>query len=152
MQRDELICSFDTIISNIVKKYNDYKPDEDLQMIGYEECIKAVDRCIADGITNYDDIKNRVIRWVTNGIIDEKRKERNRLSVIDEDEFNEGIDSDYSLDLMELELQLTERENKALKMKLDGYTKAVIMKELGIGKSTYHNIFKKIKNLLDKSE
>ena len=151
MERDELIMSFKDIIETIVKKYNNFELDEDLMMVGYEETTKAVDRCIKENITNYNDIKNRVISWVKNGIIDEKRKLKHQIGVADESEeeySNDSLDLDYGTTLLELRMSLNDKENKLLTLKLEGKTKEEIMKEMDIGKSTYHNICNTIKKII----
>ena len=151
MERDELIMSFKDVIETIVKKYNNFELDEDLMMVGYEETTKAVDRCIKENITNYNDIKNRVISWVKNGIIDEKRKLKHQIGVADESEeeySNDSLDLDYGTTLLELRMSLNDKENKLLTLKLEGKTKEEIMKEMGIGKSTYHNICNTIKKII----
>ena len=143
--------SFKDIIETIVKKYNNFELDEDLMMVGYEETTKAVDRCIKEKITNYNDIKNRVISWVKNGIIDEKRKLKHQIGVADESEeeySNDSLDLDYGTTLLELRMSLNDKENKLLTLKLEGKTKEEIMKEMGIGKSTYHNICNTIKKII----
>lgn len=151
LERDELIMSFKDVIETIVKKYNNFELDEDLMMVGYEETTKAVDRCIKENITNYNDIKNRVISWVKNGIIDEKRKLKHQIGVAEgyeEDYPDESIDSDYGATLLELRLSLNDKENKLLTLKLEGKTKDEIMREMNIGKSTYHNICNTIKKII----
>ena len=143
--------SFKDIIETIVKKYNNFELDEDLMMVGYEETTKAVDRCIKENITNYNDIKNRVISWVKNGIIDEKRKLKHQIGVADESEeeySNDSLDLDYGTTLLELRMSLNDKENKLLTLKLEGKTKEEIMKEMHIGKSTYHNICNTIKKII----
>ena len=117
--------------------------------LGYELINKGVSGSTI--VANYNDIKNRVISWVKNGIIDEKRKLKHQIGVADESEeeySNDSLDLDYGTTLLELRMSLNDKENKLLTLKLEGKTKEEIMKEMNIGKSTYHNICNTIKKII----
>ena len=149
MSRDELILSFDSVINNLVKKYNNHKEDEDLKMICYIKTTKAVDRCLAEGITDPEHIKGRVVVWCKNAILNELRVRNNLYSMdCSDDDLDTVIDTDYSIDLAELRSCLSGTALDVLNLKVQGYDRNTIINKLGISKSTYHNSLNKIKNIL----
>jgi len=150
MNRDEIILSFSPVIEKLVLKYNDHQPDEDLEMICWVKVTQAVDRCISENITNYDDIKNRVVRWCINAILNELRVRRN-ISYTDTESFLEIEDiqdDDFSYLVSELRASLKPKEVKVLDLRLQGFDEEYIKNELQIGNSTYHNIMKNIKKII----
>ena len=150
MNRDEIILSFSPVIEKLVLKYNNHVEDEDLTSICWIKVVQAVDRCISENITNYEDIRNRVIRWCINAIIDELRIRRN-ISYTDTEsdfEIENLVDSDYSELLTDVRASLNDRQREVLELRLKGYNEEDIKKILNIKNTTYHNIMREIKKII----
>ena len=69
MNREELILSCQNCVKNLVKKYNNYRADEDLQSIGMIAVIECVDRCLEEEMTDINQIQSRCNIWAKNRIL-----------------------------------------------------------------------------------
>lgn len=105
MTRDEIILSFDEVVNNLVRKYNNGKLDEDLKSESMIKVIKAVDKSLNEGLTDIDIIKRRVIVWVKNHLIDLQSKVKEQQLIEDISEIL--VDSmDYEELVMDIETEL----------------------------------------------
>lgn len=105
MTRDEMILSFDEVVNNLVRKYNNGKLDEDLKSESMIKVIKAVDKSLNEGLTDIDIIKRRVIVWVKNHLIDLQSKVKEQQLIEDISEIL--VDSmDYEELVMDIETEL----------------------------------------------
>lgn len=105
MTRDEMILSFDEVVNNLVRKYNNGKLDEDLKSESMIKVIKAVDKSLNEGLTDIDIIKRRVIVWVKNHLIDLQSKVKEQQLTEDISEIL--VDSmDYEELVMDIETEL----------------------------------------------
>ena len=150
MNRDELILSFQDIVSNLVKKYNNHKPDEDLQQVGMIGIIKCVDRCIRDNITDKEQIKAWCITSARNEILMEIYKEKIKLG--DEDIPIEDYGEEDSTELMiYLEQVLTPKEREVFDLTLKGYSIDEISKKMKLTPIMCYKHLQKIKNKIIKN-
>lgn len=148
MTRNELIIAFQPIIDNIVKKYNNHKSDVDLQSIGNIKCIKAVDRCLEEGVTEFDAIRPRVIVWVKNAILNALKVEKNINQTDDIDDYAIIDDSEFNILKYDIRESLTGKARQVYDMKLEQATADEICTALNIKKTQYYVYLKKIKNLI----
>lgn len=150
MERDELILSFRDIVSNLVKKYNDHKSDEDLEQVGMIGVIKSVDYCIDNNITDYEQIKAKSILSARNEILMEIYKEK--LKIDDNVEIEDVGQEDMTELMIYLEQVLTPKEHEVLKLTLSGYSIDEIAQKLNITKIACYKRLQKIKNKIIKNE
>lgn len=149
MDRDDIILSFQPLVKNVIKKYNDHKVDEDLLSIGTIKSIEAVDRCLSEGVTDPNDMQKRVIVWVRNAILNEIYV-RNNLSNIDS--FDENTiaddDCDYYTFCVDVKNSLEGLDLEIFKLLNQGYNMKDICKKLCINKTKYYNEVQKIKEII----
>jgi DNA-directed RNA polymerase specialized sigma subunit len=149
MNREELILSGVEIVNNLVRKYNNHNPDEDLQSTGMIAVVECVDRCITDGMTDIDEIHKRCNVWARNAILTEVYKQKIKYSDSEEDYDNAVADADMTDLLLTLDKELTPKEKEIFDMLLFGYTKEEIMNKLNIKKTIYYDRIKSIKNKIN---
>lgn len=150
MTRDELILSCQPIVNNLVKKYNNHQPDEDLQSVGMIAVIECVDRCLKEEMDDIDQIQARCNLWAKNRILTEIYKEKPKYA---DDElavdFAEA-EEDMTELFIYLEQVLTPRQKEIFDLLLQGYSPDEIGEKLNIQKRTMRehmkNIKEKIKN------
>lgn len=144
MTRDELILSCQPIVNNLVKKYNNHQPDEDLQSVGMIAVIECVDRCLKEEMDDIDQIQARCNLWAKNRILTEIYKEKPKIS---DDELIEAIETDESdIELLlYLEQVLTQRQKEIFDLLLQGYSPNEIAEKLNIQKRTMRDHIKHIK-------
>lgn len=150
MTRDELILSCQPIVNNLVKKYNNHQPDEDLQSVGMIAVIECVDRCLKEEMDDINQIQARCNLWAKNRILTEIYKEKPKYT---DDElavdFAEA-EEDMTELFIYLEQVLTPRQKEIFDLLLQGYSPDEIGEKLNIQKRTMRehmkNIREKIKN------
>lgn len=150
MTRDDLILSCQPIVNNLVKKYNNHQPDEDLQSVGMIAVIECVDRCLKEEMDDIDQIQARCNLWAKNRILTEIYKEKPKCA---DDElavdFAEA-EEDMTELFIYLEQVLTPRQKEIFDLLLQGYSPDEIGEKLNIQKRTMRehmkNIREKIKN------
>ena len=149
MNRDELILSCQGIVNNLVKKYNNHQPDEDLQSEGMIAVVECVDRCIEDGMSDLDQIQARCNIWARNRILSEIYKEK--IKVADDEEALELAEApeDVTELLVYLEQVLTPRQKEVFDLLLQGFNQEEIMQKLGIARAMY---FRHLQNIREKIE
>lgn len=149
MNRDELILSCQGIVNNLVKKYNNHQPDEDLQSEGMIAVVECVDRCIEDGMSDLDQIQARCNIWARNRILSEIYKEK--IKVADDDMALELAEApeDVTELLVYLEQVLTPRQKEVFDLLLQGFKQEEIMQKLGIARAMY---FRHLQNIREKIE
>lgn len=136
------VLKYETILSNLVKKYNKGVWDEDLMQ---EAWLTAISCEQANPDLEEEKLQAKVIVWVKNRLINIQTKAK-----FDFSEFTENIEdeSDYFKLLVEVKASLTDKENEILDLLLDGKTAKDIQKELNISKSTVYRFFEKIKGII----
>lgn len=144
MTRDELILSCQPIVNNLVKKYNNHQPDEDLQSVGMIAVIECVDRCLKEEMDDIDQIQARCNLWAKNRILTEIYKEKPKISDDDLIDVVESEESDFEL-LLYLEQVLTPRQKEIFDLLLQGYSPNEIAEKLNIQKRTMRDHMKHIK-------
>lgn len=150
MERDELILSCQGFVNNLVKKYNNHKPDEDLQQVGVIGVIKCVDRCLAEGMTDVDQIQKRCNISARNEILMEIYKEK--IKIVDDIEINDVGEEDMTELFIYLEQVLTPKEKQIYKLVMQGYKPDEIMKKLNIGSNMYYAHLRNIRNKIAKNQ
>lgn len=144
MNRDELILSCQEIVNNLVKKYNNHKPDEDLQSVGMIAVIECVDRSLDEGLEDVNQIQARCNVWAKNRILDEIYREKIKIA---DDEIalieKEAPEDDTEL-MIYLEQVLTPHQKRILSLLLEGYSRDEILEKLNIGRSVYYAHLQKI--------
>lgn len=154
LQRNDLIMSMSDIVTNLVKKYNNFKEDDDLYQIGMLAVINGVDSCIAKEIEDKEIIKAVCIVRARNAIIDEQRRSAYHIGFTAEDYEVEEIinDSDSYTDVIELEYDmknnLSEMTYSIYNMLLSGYNVKEICEKINMGKTYVYNHIMKIKEFL----
>lgn len=152
MNRDDMILMNETTVTNLVRKYNNHQPDEDLQAVGMTAVIECVDRCLDDGLIDVDQVQARCNVWARNAILTEIYKEK--IKYADDNSPLEYIASEEDLweTIESVKTMLTPRNNEVFALLLQGLSQEEIMKKLNIAEYTYyHHISKikeKIKNLI----
>lgn len=149
MERDELILSFQDIVTNLVKKYNNHQPDEDLQQVGMIGVIKSVDYCIDNNITDYEQIKSKTILSARNEILMEIYKEKFKID--DNVEIEDVGQEDMTELFIYLEQVLTPKEKKIYDLVMQGYKPKEIMEKMHIGNDNYYLHLRNIKNKIVKN-
>lgn len=148
--RDELILSCQECVSNLVRKYNNHNPDEDLQSIGMIAVIECVDRCLHENMTDVNQIQSRCNVWAKNRILNEIYKEK--IKFVDDElalELVPANESDFELrDFIESEL--TTRQLEVADLLIQGYSPKEIQEKLNISVPMFYkhltNIKEKLKN------
>ena len=141
MTRDEIILSCQDIVKNLVRKYNNHKLDEDLVSVGTIASVECVDKCLADGMTDINQIKAMCNVWVRNTLLMDIY--RGKVKVIDDDT---AIDlAEAPEDLWEtiecVKRSLGPRGREVFELLLDGRSEQEIMAKLGISEGTCKNHF-----------
>lgn len=145
MTRDDLILSCQDTVRNLVRKYNNHKPDEDLEAVGMTSVIVCVDKCLDEGLTDVEQVQRRCNRWARNAILDTVYKER--IKYVDDNSVLEVIEADDDLweTIENIKSILTPRNNEVFDLLLQGYSQTEIMTKLNMAEPTYFNHLVKIK-------
>lgn len=152
MNRDELILSCQDTVKNLVKKYNNHQPDEDLQAVGMTSVIECVDRCLDEGLTDVEQVQARCNRWARNVILNEIYKEK--IKYVDDNSILDVTESeeDWWETIRVLKSTLTPRNIEVFDLLLQGVSQQEIQKKLNMAKYTYFHhlatIKQKLKNLI----
>lgn len=147
MSRDELILSFEDVVDNLVKKYNDGRLDEDLHSEGMIKVIKAVDKCLSEGVTERENMIGRVIVWVSNALLDVVRKPKTLL--LDDFDLDENSYSlDYETLLIDVKSSLEPVDKTIFCKLMCGESKEEISEDLGLSMDTIYKHLKKIKSTI----
>lgn len=148
MNRDELILSCQGIVNNLVKKYNNHQPDEDLQSEGMIAVVECVDRCIEDGMSDLDQIQARCNIWARNRILSEIYKEK--IKVADDETALELAEApeDITELLVYLEQALTPRQKEIFDLLLAGYSREEICEKLKITMPTCYEHTRNIEKII----
>jgi RNA polymerase sigma factor (sigma-70 family) len=146
MNRDDLILACLPVVTILVKKYNNYKKDEDLQSEGMIAVIECVDRCLKENMTDENQIMARCNVWARNRILTEIYKEKIKY-VDDEDVFDyaeapEENDEELINDVKKL---LTPKQLDVFELLLAGKDQDYIMETLGIERAMYFRHLQHIK-------
>ena len=149
MERNELILSCQGFVSNLVKKYNNHQPDEDLQQVGMIGVIKCVDKCLAEGMTDIDQIQKRCNLSARNEILMEIYKEK--LKIADDVEIEDVGEEDMTELFIYLEQVLTSKEKQIYDLVMQGYKPDEIMKKLNIGSNMYYTHLRNIRDKIAKN-
>lgn len=150
MNRTDVILSCQDIVKNLVKKYNNHKPDEDLQSIGMIAVVECVDRCIDDGLTDLSQVQARCNTWARNAILQEIYKEK--IKFVDDNSVLEHLETNDDLweTIKNVKSVLTPKESDIFNMLVTGSSMEEVCKELHITAPTYYehcrNLKKKIKD------
>lgn len=150
MNRDELILSCQNCVKNLVKKYNNYRPDEDLQSIGMIAVIECVDRCLEEEMTDINQIQSRCNIWAKNRILNDIYKEK--VKCADDEFIFEEIEAPEDDELLKFAVKqtLTPRQLEVFELLENGCSKEEICEKLNITDLMYwkhcRNIREKIKN------
>lgn len=150
MNREELILSCQECVDRLVRKYNDFKSDDDLQQTGMVAVIECVDRCLSEKMTSVDEIQARCNVWAKNRILNEIYREKIKTESLDENPFiDDGTEDDMEL-MIYVDQVLTPTQKRIFDMLLAGYSQDEIMKKMKIQKAMFYrhlkNIKEKIKN------
>lgn len=145
MTRDELILSCQDTVRNLVRKYNNHKPDEDLEAVGMTSVIVCVDKCLDEGLTDVEQVQRRCNRWARNAILDTVYKER--IKYVDDNSPLDYVEADEDLweTIENIKSILTPRNNEVFDLLLQGYSQTEIMTKLNMAEPTYFNHLVKIK-------
>lgn len=145
MTRDELILSCQETVSNLVRKYNNHQPDEDLQAVGMTSVIECVDRSLYEGLTDVDQIQRRCNTWARNVILKEIYKEK--IKYVDDNSPLEYLETEEDLwETIEIvKTVLTPRELDVFELLVEGASHDEIMAKLNIKKSVLYDYTKRIK-------
>lgn len=150
MNREELILSCQECVDRLVRKYNDFKSDGDLQQTGMVAVIECVDRCLSEKMTSVDEIQARCNVWAKNRILNEIYREKIKTESLDENPFiDDGTEDDMEL-MIYVDQVLTPTQKRIFDMLLAGFSQEEIMKKMNIQKAMFYrhlkNIKEKIKN------
>ena len=150
MNREELILSCQECVDRLVRKYNDFKSDDDLQQTGMVAVVECVDRCLSEKMTSVDEIQARCNVWAKNRILNEIYREKIKTESLDENPFiDDGTEDDMEL-MIYVDQVLTPTQKRIFDMLLAGYSQDEIMKKMKIQKAMFYrhlkNIKEKIKN------
>lgn len=150
MNREELILSCQNCVKNLVKKYNNYRADEDLQSIGMIAVIECVDRCLEEEMTDINQIQSRCNIWAKNRILNDIYKEK--VKCADDEFIFEEIEAPEDDELLKFAVKqtLTPRQLEVFELLETGCSKEEICEKLNITDLMYwkhcRNIREKIKN------
>lgn len=133
MNRDELILSCQNCVKNLVKKYNNYRADEDLQSIGMIAVVECVDRCLEEEMTDVNQIQSRCNIWAKNRILNDIYKEK--VKCADDEFIFEEIEAPEDDELFEFSVRqtLTPRQLEIFDLLKEGLTPEEICEKLNIG-------------------
>ena len=145
MTRDELILSCEDIVKNLVRKYNNHRPDEDLQAVGMTAVIECVDKSLDEGLIDPDQVQARCNTWARNAILNEIYTEK--IKYTEDNSVLETIEAEEDLweTIACIKKRLTPRNNEVFELLLAGYSQKEIQTKLGIASQTYLNHITKIK-------
>lgn len=145
MTRDELILSCQDTVRNLVRKYNNHTPDEDLEAVGMTAVIECVDKCLDEGLTDVEQVQRRCNRWARNAILDTVYKER--IKYVDDNSPLDYVEADEDLweTIENIKSVLTPRNNEVFDLLLHGCSQTEIMTKLNMAEPTYFNHLVKIK-------
>lgn len=145
MNRDELILSCENCVKNLVRKYNNYCDDEDLQSTGMIAVIECVDRCIKDNMSDVDNIQARCNVWAKNRILNKIYEEKFKYS--DEENIIDYIEAPENLEPLILSVRqtLTPRQLEIFDLLLSGKVEDEIIDILNISERTFYYECEKIK-------
>jgi RNA polymerase sigma factor (sigma-70 family) len=145
MNRDELILSCEDTVKNLVRKYNNHKPDEDLQAVGMTSVIECVDRSLDEGLTDVDQVQARCNKWARNSILDEIYREK--IKYTDDNSPLEYLEAEEDLweTIVAIKTTLSPRECDVFELLLNGDEIEEICKKLNITKPTYYEHFRNMK-------
>lgn len=146
MKRDDLILSMKPIVDNIVKRYTNEKPNEDLSSVGMIAVIRCVDRCIKEDIKEYEIIKAKCIVWAKNSILNTICKKDYKMTS-DNNLLDNVGESNLFFTLVDIKSALTPRQNEVLNLLLNGDSYYEVMKKLNI---SYPMCITHIKNIKHK--
>lgn len=146
MDRDELIMACVPVVKILVKKYNNFKMDEDLHSEGMVAVVECVDRCLKDDMTDKDQIMARCNVWARNRILTEIYKEKIKYSDEFDDalEFTEAPQDDNEI-VDDIKHDLTEKQLEVFELLLAGKDQDYIMKKLNIERAMYYRHLQRIK-------
>ena len=146
MDRDELIMACVPVVKILVKKYNNFKIDEDLHSEGMVAVVECVDRCLKDGMTDKEQIMARCNVWARNRILTEIYKEKIKYSDEFDDalEFTEAPQDDNEI-VDDIKHDLTEKQLEVFELLLAGKDQDYIMKKLNIERAMYYRHLQRIK-------
>ena len=146
MDRDELIMACVPVVKILVKKYNNFKMDEDLHSEGMVAVVECVDRCLKDDMTDKDQIMARCNVWARNRILTEIYKEKIKYSDEFDDvlEFTESPQDDNEI-IDDVKHDLTEKQLEVFELLLTGKDQDYIMKKLNIERAMYYRHLQRIK-------
>lgn len=150
MNREELILSCENCVKNLVKKYNNYNPDEDLQSVGMIAVVECVDRCLEDEMTDIDQIQARCNIWAKNRILNEIYTEK--IKYADDEFILDEIESPEEIEhlILSVRQELTPKQLEVFDLLLRGKSQEEICEKLNIGDKMYYKhalaIKEKIKN------
>lgn len=148
MNRDEIILSCQELVSNLVRKYNNHEPDEDLEMVGITAVIKCVDQSLADGMTDLNQIQARCNVWARNEILQEIYKEK--LNVVYDENLLEEVEApeELSKTIAEIRSDLTPKQREVFDLRLYGYDFNEICEKLQITPDAVYKHLQKIREKL----
>ena len=151
MNREELILSCKSWVENLVKKYNDYKLDEDLVSVGMVAVVECVDRCLEEEMTDTERIQARCGVWARNRILDEIYKEK--IKYADDDFILDNLEApeDDTLYIVSIRQQLTPRQLEIFDLLYAGDTHEEVCEKLNITQPTLYEHLRNIKTII-KSE
>lgn len=148
--RENLILSCQDCVNNLVKKYNNHNPDEDLQSIGMIAVIECVDRCLNENMTDINQIQARCNVWAKNRILNEIYKEK--IKFVDDDlaiETFPAHNNDFEL-IDYIESVLTDRQLEVANLLIEGFEPKEIQEKLNISTPMFYkhltNIKEKLRN------
>lgn len=146
MNRDELIMACVPVVKILVKKYNNFKMDEDLHSEGMVAVVECVDRCLKENMTDKDQIMARCNVWARNRILTEIYKEK--IKIVDDEEFLEYAEAPDENDdelVEDVKKLLTPKQLAVFELLLAGKDKEYIMKKLNIERAMYFRHIQHIK-------
>ena len=140
------ILEYEDVLKSLVQKFNKGVWDEDMMQDAWVKAIECYNTCVEKNITDDNIVKAKIITWVKNYFINEKKKKQLEIEpLIDENDILSQVDT--TLLLVELRNSLSEQENMILNNLLNGKT----VKEISeITKLPTIQIYRKIKNIKKK--
>ena len=112
--------------------------------------IKCVDKCLAEGITDVDQIQKKCNISARNEILMEIYKEKIKLE--DDIEIEDVGEEDSTELMIYLEQVLTPREMETMKLTLNGLSINEIATEMGVIPDMIYRYLRKIKNKILKMD
>lgn len=148
MNRDELILSCEGCVKRLVRKYNNGCDDDDLTSVGMIAVIECVDRCIADNMTDVEQIQSRCNVWAKNRILNEIYTEKIKYS---DDEFIlDVIEAPEDIEhlILEVRSELTPKQLEVFDHLLTGKSQEEIQEIMNITEPTYYSHTQQIKKII----